>query len=241
MAFNDTTTQLRTAGAPAPTVIQVHDELQVHNKAVPFKLPPNPPTYTHGGDTMPFLFLAELQNWLVFNAVPVENWALVMAQCLRGPAATWFNLTLTTWTEKKQKPVCRTVKEAFLRRFVGQNWQTQMRTCLTKLKYANSVEDFVTKVQMLNLYLDDRTDADRIHHFVERLPHTVQRHVRQQHPTTFQEHLDAALTFETPAELSVEQLLLPLVSGSLASVYVASRPGTRARGEPGRFLEPHST
>jgi hypothetical protein len=162
---------------------------------------------------MPFLFLAELQNWLVFNAVPVENWALVMAQCLRGPAATWFTQTMATWTEKKQKPVCRTVKEAFLRRFVGQNWQTQMRTCMTKLKYANSVEDYVNKVQMLNLYLDDRTDADRIHHFVERLPHTVQRHVRQQHPTTFQEHLDAALTFETPAELSVEQLLGAGVAG----------------------------
>lgn len=208
--FADKTTLLRTSGAPAPTKIWVETELDRIEREVPFKMPNNPPIFSEGVGVVPLLFLAELDSFLVFNGVALENWALVLAQCLRGGAASWFNAELREWTDANRRPTAHTVKEAFLRRFLGQNWQEQVRSALSKYTFEHAGGDlhsFVSKVQQLNGYLEDRSDADRVHHFMERLPTDIARHVRLQGPKSFRDTLSAALTFCAPQELTVDQLL----------------------------------
>jgi hypothetical protein len=127
----------------------VEDDLNVHTKVVPFRLPPSPPVFTSGQDTaVPLLYLAQFDSWATFNAIPVENWALVLAQCLRGGASAWFNGELATWTAANRKPTLHTIKEVFLRRWVGQNWQQQVRRCLTKFSFASceGLSDYCSKV-----------------------------------------------------------------------------------------------
>jgi uncharacterized membrane protein YgcG len=207
--FDDNTTALALSGAPTPLVRTTQDDgiADTTTHTAQFRLPAGAPQYVEGRPS--YIYLVEFENWCQFNNIKLRDWLIVLQQCLVGSARAWMNCIMKEWSAVQAQITCRVFREAFLARFMGEDWQVQMRKVIGEFSFASvgSIQKFVTVWTQINAFVTDRTDADRMFSFMEKLPADAARFVRNARPKNTNEAVAAALRFEPPPALTVNDVL----------------------------------
>ena len=206
--FGDDTTKLRLTGAPTPQGDAKSWGSLQDTAPPPFRLPANPPHFDDATQP-PVLFLALYQDWAEFNGVPLKDWLLCLGQCVSGSAKAWFRSTVREWVDAAEEITCAVFRDAFLQRFLGDDWQSQVRQALDSFSYANvkSIHSFVSVFGQLDSFIEHRSPEDRLFLFMSKLPDECARFVRHAQPTDLSKAMSHALRFDRPRQLTYKDLL----------------------------------
>jgi transposase InsO family protein len=181
-------------------------------------------TYSGLPNENPKTWLKQMEEGFIAERVLDGNRRVAYAaSSLRGPALEWWSTveTFSSWNEFKQLLIAE---------FTPDNLQQLLRRKLQNLKQGRSILTYVTQFRDLIGQIENMTELDKVHFFVEGLRHKTKQELHYRSPTTVSDAVHIATKFET-AQFGTEG------TGSKSSHYFdQSRP---REGNSSRPLRNH--